>query len=486
MMMNGNDDTATAKEEHRLDAVLAMFKGQAVAEVSAQFGISRSSLFEYKRRALAAMREALKDNRHGPRLPYNRLSEEKEQSIKCVCERHPTLSSYQVKEQLGREAPTPRTIQRVRKRLSLPRLKKREKPSFKAHRFTQQQKRTIRKRVEEKMYLGPHRLAWDIQNRDRIPVSPSTIMRVKDSILEEMNPMPPKPVWKFYERKHPHSLWHGDFLEKVILTRGGKTAYQFTLLDDYSRAYVYCDLFTDPDEVNVVRGTIAAMRRYQTIPKALLFDNGQCFRGNLLKALCQRLGINLIHTSIQHPQTNGKLERAFRDDMREFYKQYNVWRLWELQRDLPEYVHYRNYVRGHWALDGQPAITRLREQDFFALPSVLEKLETFARAPVGMRVVRRNGYILLLGQEVYIGERYDRQTVCLTDTLDGLEVRVPDGKVFLLPNYRKFCKPTYPTPSRLQLFGRRNLAPMTVDERRAFFGEGVITGDDSPAIAVAL
>lgn len=308
---------------------------------------------------------------------------------------------------------------------------------------------------------------------------------MKTSIFEERNPKPPKPVWKFYERNHPHSLWHGDFLEKVVLTRGGKTAYQFTLLDDYSRAYVYCGLFTDADEVNVMRAIITAMRKYQTIPKALLFDNGRCFRGNLITAFCQHLGINLIHTSIQHPQTNGKLERAFRDDMREFYKQFDVWRLWELQQHLPEYVRYRNHVRGHWALGGRPAITRLKEQDFFALPSVLEKLETFARAPVGLRVVRRGGYILLLGQEIYVGLQYDKQTVCLTDTLDGLEIRVPDGKVFLLPKYRKICKPRYPTPSRLQLVGRRKLAPMTENERRVFYEEGLVTEAGSPAIAVA-
>lgn len=483
--MSGSDYTPMAKEGLRLRAVLALFKGESVAQVSAQFGISRSSLYEYKRRALVAMREVLKDRRRGPRRPRNRLPAEKEQSIREVCERHPTISSYQVKERLGEGAPTPRTIQRVRKRLSLPRLKKRMPPSSKAHRFPQEEKLMIRNRVKGKMYLGPYRLAWDIQNRDHIGVSPSTIRRVKHSILEEMNPKQPKPVWKCYERKHPHSLWHGDFLEKVVLTKCGKTAYQFTLLDDYSRAYVYCGLFTEANEVNVVRAIITAMRQYQTIPKALIFDNGRCFRGKLITALCRHVGINLIHTSVQHPQTNGKLERAFRDDMREFYKQFDVWRLWELQQRLPQYVHYRNHVRGHWALGGRPAIMRLREQDFFALPSVLEKLETFARAPVGLRLVRRGGYMLLLGQEIHVGARYDGQTVCLTDTLDGLEVRAQDGKVFLLPKYRKMCKPTYPTPPRLHLFGRRKLAPMTEDERRVFYEERQIAEADSPVIAVA-
>ncbi len=64
--MNGNDYTPVSKEELRLQAVLALFRGETVAQVSAQFSISRSTLFDYKRRALSAMREKLKDKRRGP------------------------------------------------------------------------------------------------------------------------------------------------------------------------------------------------------------------------------------------------------------------------------------------------------------------------------------------------------------------------------------------------------------------------------------
>ena len=55
--------------------------------------------------------------------------------------------------------------------------------------------------------------------------------------------------------------------------------------------------------------------------------------------------IRLIHTAVHHTQTNGKLERASRDDMKDFYRQYDEWHLEPLRRDLPDYVYYRNYVR---------------------------------------------------------------------------------------------------------------------------------------------
>jgi transposase InsO family protein len=133
------------------------------------------------------------------------------------------------------------------------------------------------------------------------------------------------------------------------------------LQDDYSRGYVFCDLLLDPDARTTIRSLIAAMRTWRAIPKAVVFDNGSPFKGRLLSAFCDQLGVRLIHASVNHPQTNGKLERAFRDDMRDFYQHYDAWLLDRLRRDLPNYVHYRNYVRGHHALGGNPAISRLKE-----------------------------------------------------------------------------------------------------------------------------
>lgn len=162
-------------------------------------------------------------------------------------------------------------------------------------------------------------------------------------------------------------------MEKVVLSESGKRAYHLALLDDYSRAYVFCDLTLNPTASFTIRALIAAMRQYQVLPKGVVFDNGGGFRGKLLTVFCRDLGIKLIHTTPYHPQTNGKLERSFYSDMRDFYKQYETWELERLRQDLPAYVEYRNTIRGHWALGGRPTITRLREQHRMALPWVLDQ-----------------------------------------------------------------------------------------------------------------
>lgn len=321
-----DEPTVDEKEERRFEAVLALFKGEAVAHVCHQYSISYSDLYKFRRRALVAMRQAMTDQRRGSKHSPRRLAEDKEANIKTICEREPTLSSYQVHRSLGTNAPCcPRTIQRVRKRLSLPRLPKRAAPAFKAHRFTEAEKKLIQQKVKAKLFLGCYRLSWDLQNEYALSISSSTTKRVKRAILTGMNPRPAPAVWRFYERHHPHRLWHGDFLEKVTLTYEDRTAYQLTLLDDYSRAYVFCDLYREPNLNTTIKALIAAMRQYRTIPHALIFDNGKTFKGKLLSAFCEQLGIRLIHSTPYHPQTNGKLERAFRDDMNEFYHRREKW-----------------------------------------------------------------------------------------------------------------------------------------------------------------
>jgi transposase InsO family protein len=261
------------------------------------------------------MRDALRDEKKGPKTPHNRLDVQKEGAIRSVCERHSTLSSYQVRERLQADAPSARTIQRLQDRLDLPRLNKRDAPSFEAHRLNRDERQLIRNTVESKLYLGPYRLAWDLQSQHELKISPSTTRRVKRAILDERNPPSAPAVWRFYERKHPHSLRHGDLMEKVTLTDEDRTAYQLTLQDDYSCAYVFCDLYREPTLNTTIGAMISAMREYQTIPKAVVFDNGPTFSGRLLSAFCLNLDIRLIYTSVCHPQTIGKLEGAFRDDM---------------------------------------------------------------------------------------------------------------------------------------------------------------------------
>jgi transposase InsO family protein len=427
--------------EHRLQAVLALLRGEQASDVSTRFGICRSDLYKFRTRALTAIREALTDHPRGPKRPANRLSAAREQQIMAVCHCHSTGSAAHVQQKLGSDAPSARTIQRVRARHGMARLPKRASPAAPARRIPEPVMKRARYLLTLRPHPGPERVVWDVQHGEELQISASTVKRLKRKMHDTLHPTPPAPpppAWRFYERQHPHRLRHADFMDKITLTDTKEQAHQLTLQDDYSRGYVFCDLALGHDQRTVIRALMAAMRQWQVIPTALLSDHGSPFKGMLIQTFCQKLGIRLIRSAVRHPQTNGKLERAFQDDIRDFSRQYDAWLLDHLRHDLPAYVHYRNEIRGHKALGGKPSIIRLQEQTEKALSSVLNQLESYAVYEIGRQTVNSDGAIRVLGRSAQLDERACGQEVTLYETLQGLEAKTQEGRWYLFPDDQRF------------------------------------------------
>ena len=131
--------------EHRLQAVLALLGGEPVPHVTARFGMGRSILYKWRRRALTALQGALTEHRPGPQCPANRLSPAEEAPLVELAQRHPTWSAAQIQAQVGPAAPSPRIIQRLRHRYALPRLSKRPAPCRPARCLTRQVKQEARR-----------------------------------------------------------------------------------------------------------------------------------------------------------------------------------------------------------------------------------------------------------------------------------------------------------------------------------------------------
>src|SRR2546428_2646242 len=152
--------------------------------------------------------------------------------------------------------PGPRAIRRGGKRHGLARLPQRAPAVLPGRRLDPVTRYRAQAIIRAKPSLGPERMAWDLRNGEGLTVSASTMKRLKRQAGDGgRGDTRASRAWRFYERHHPHSLWHGDFLEKITLTDLDQTAYQLTLLDDYSRGYVFCDLFLHPD----IRTTIRAL-----------------------------------------------------------------------------------------------------------------------------------------------------------------------------------------------------------------------------------
>lgn len=87
-------------------------------------------------------------------------------------------------------------------------------------------------------------------------------------------------------------------------------------------------------------------------------------------------------------------------------------------------------------MGGKSAITRLREQTWFALPEVLNGLESFACHEIGRKVIPADGIMRMFGRRGYVGTAFSRVTVTLVETLEGLGATVDGQSVAVLRQYR--------------------------------------------------
>ena len=121
--------------------------------------------------------------------------------------------------------------------------------------------------------------------------------------------------WIRYEREHSNSLWHTDW--KFIEGQGWFTAY----LDDASRFVTSYGLFpeaTSKHSVSVLDNAISKHGK----PAGILTDRGTQFYATESEEKEKGLtefekhlisnDIRQILGRVQHPQTNGKIERFFR------------------------------------------------------------------------------------------------------------------------------------------------------------------------------
>ena len=148
-----------------------------------------------------------------------------------------------------------------------------------------------------------------------------------------------------YERKHSNSLWHVDWkwLED-------EQCWIIAYIDDHSRFITGWGKFKEATGENALIVLCVAIMRYGT-PRAILTDRGTQFycsekkgkKQGITEFQKELMGIGIKHIvgRVQHPQTNGKIERWFGTYIKESY------RFSSTERFVEDY----NYYRPHMSLN---------------------------------------------------------------------------------------------------------------------------------------
>ena len=206
-------------------------------------------------------------------------------------------------------------------------------------------------------------------------LSPSSVSRaLRRARLSRWRDLHPRPPIVRYEHPAPGDLVHLDIKGMTrfgeVSLRGdgrlrGKRAHPGLLalhvaVDDHSRM-AFVQLLPDQKAettIGFLHDAREFFARHGFPVRALLTDNGSCYRSHLFRHACQQLEIRHRRTRPYSPQTNGKAERFIQTALREwaYAKHWND----SKQRDahLQPWLDYYNHQRPHGSLNYKPPISR--------------------------------------------------------------------------------------------------------------------------------
>jgi transposase InsO family protein len=174
-------------------------------------------------------------------------------------------------------------------------------------------------------------------------------------------------------------LWLADFMHGPRLRRGRrlKKAILHAIIDDATR-YVVAARFDWHENAQVLmREMMGAVGRFG-ICQRFYTDNGPSYASSLLKQVCARLGIQLVHTPPYRPQGRGKVERWFLTVRQQFLSDQHAASLERLNEDLAQYLAEYHH-RIHRSLGASPLQKRLAgENRCRKLPEVADIQWLFA------------------------------------------------------------------------------------------------------------
>lgn len=178
-----------------------------------------------------------------------------------------------------------------------------------------------------------------------------------------------------YEHPQPGDLLHLDCKQlgrigaaghavtgdRAVRSRGVGWERMHVCVDDHSRLAV-CEVL--PDELGAtaagfLRRSVARYEHWGVKVRAVLTDNGSCYRSTVFRQACAELGLRQHFTRPYRPQTNGKAERFIRTAMEECLYASSFNHSSERSSALAIWLHCYNHARPHSAIGHRPPASRL-------------------------------------------------------------------------------------------------------------------------------
>lgn len=277
---------------------------------------------------------------------------------------------------------------------------------------------------DEQPAWGGRKLKRRLEDRGHSPVPAASTIT---AILQRHGRISPaasaahQPVQRF-EAEQPNDLWQMDFKGHFALRRG--RCHPLTVLDDHSRFSLGIAACAN-EQAETVQAALTAIFQTYGLPERMVMDNGSPWgpcdatdEETIVSIWLMRLGINVSHGRVRHPQTQGKDERFNRTLKIEVIGRY-IWPdLAACQRRFDAWRDVYNYERPHEALGLAVPGSRYR-MSLRPYPGIVPEPEYGTHDIV--RKVQVDGKISFQNREFRVGKALQGQRVALRPTTtDGV------------------------------------------------------------------
>jgi transposase InsO family protein len=235
------------------------------------------------------------------------------------------------------------------------RIKKEKSNIPKSHWSTPEEQEAVTAFKKENMCTGYVRLTWMMIDRNIAFLSPSSVYRIL--VNAALNNKWTKPAGEpkkigFDQPEKLHEHWHTDI---SYVNFRGTFVYLISVLDGFSRAILGWDIRTRMESFDVQIVLWGVCTRWLDLngpdrPR-LITDNGSQFSTKEFKETLKHFSIKNVRTSVNHPQSNGKLERFHGTIKSEVIRDMPKFTLEQMKKEIEEWIHYYNHERLHSSLD---------------------------------------------------------------------------------------------------------------------------------------
>jgi transposase InsO family protein len=206
---------------------------------------------------------------------------------------------------------------------------------------------------------GPATIAWHLRQHAGVTVSTATIARIltRQGLVSPQPKKRPKASYLRFEAAMPNECWQSDFTHYRLAD--GLDTEIITWLDDHSRYALHVSAHSAVT-AKIVLATFGQAINSHGVPASTLTDNGMVYtvrfatgRGGrtALEAELARLGVRQKNSRPNHPTTCGKVER-FQQTLKKWLRAQadQPTTLAELQALIDRFVQTYNQHRPHRSL----------------------------------------------------------------------------------------------------------------------------------------